>query len=376
MIKSIFTLSVVLVLSVVCYSSDSIANSSAEDAASSQSQHDLRATLASRVNSPWSVYGGVVGGFGLSSTQNYTSSPQGGQFLLNSDVSYQLGRWVFDLGLGWYYSSVMGKLSDTQTARITTRAGLVELSPRYRIGDHWQLGPVASVLFGADTTYDPSISSAAAEVLVGVKGVYELPLEYFNLRFFAQLAGDVSGGASRAYFMWVGAQIGLPIGIASTTSGDRYGTRNSDRSNETVTVTLDPQRVFFGTSSARLNPGVGEILKDLGKYLENHEANAETEILGHADQRGKFEYNLKLSKLRAESVKNAMLEGGIDSKKVDLQAFSYLHPLVRKNTPDAWTKNRRVEIIFNHVENPEALKEKLKPLVDPSVNIGVKGSVS
>ncbi len=312
-------------------------------------------------SSPWTLFGGIAGGYSRIYSSSYSESPQGAQYLLNLDLSFQAQNWIIDAGIGWMNSSVSGKTSVSQEARIQTLAGLLELNPRYRINNRWQLGPVVNLAFGTDTTYAPTQGVSKNSILIGIKGIYEIPSDTYPIRFWTQLSTNVFSRQQQAYVAWLGIQIGIPIKFGEPKSKEASSSPKITASNR-LSIILDPQRVFFGTSSANMDPYMQSILEDLGKYLDENEASANTEILGYADQRGSFNYNLKLSQKRAEAVKNRFIKGGLNAAKLELKALSYLHPLDSRNNPSAWAKNRRVEIVFNSIKNPGALIEKLKPL--------------
>ncbi|MBF0472109.1 MAG: OmpA family protein [Gammaproteobacteria bacterium] len=70
-------------------------------------------------------------------------------------------------------------------------------------------------------------------------------------------------------------------------------------------------------------------------------------ISGHSDSTGSEAYNLKLSRSRAESVRNYLLEHGIDKESItDLQFHGYNNPLVKTPFGVAEPKNRRVEVVL------------------------------
>ncbi len=331
------------------------------------SQEYFRPTITTSVSepssssSPWTLFGGIAGGYSRIYSSSYSESPQGAQYLLNLDLSFQAQHWIIDAGIGWMNSSVAGKTSVSQEASIQTLAGLLELNPRYRINNRWQIGPVVNLAFGTDTTYAPTQGLSTNSVLIGLKGIYEIPSEAYPIRFWTQLSTNTFSREQQAYVAWLGIQVGIPIKIGGSHSKEASSSPKATASNR-LSIILDPQRVFFGTSSADMDPDMQSILEDLGKYLDSNEASANTEILGYADQRGSFNYNLKLSQKRAEAVKNGFIKGGLNAAKLELKALSYLHPIDPKNNPSAWAKNRRVEIVFNSIRNPGALIEKLKPL--------------
>ena len=66
-------------------------------------------------------------------------------------------------------------------------------------------------------------------------------------------------------------------------------------------------------------------------------------IIGHTDNVGAAEYNLKLSKERAESVAAYFKKKGIDSSRLHCEGYGDRKPLINENTDAARAMNRRVE---------------------------------
>ena len=70
-------------------------------------------------------------------------------------------------------------------------------------------------------------------------------------------------------------------------------------------------------------------------------------IEGHTDSTGTPEYNLKLSKQRAESVKLFMTDEGIDNKRMSAIGFGIQKPIGDNATAEGRKQNRRVEIVLS-----------------------------
>jgi len=67
------------------------------------------------------------------------------------------------------------------------------------------------------------------------------------------------------------------------------------------------------------------------------------EIAGHTDNAGSPEANMKLSKQRAESVRQYLLQTyGLPQNMVVAQGYGETQPIAANNTPDGREKNRRV----------------------------------
>lgn len=316
-------------------------------------------TSSSSVPTDLSLFGGVSGGMGLISGQDYSSSPSGGLVQVNGLVSNETRHWTIDGGLGWMYNSVSGQNASANDIRIRVRAATAEFSPRYRLTERWQLGPAAEIIFGADTGYGPTVGNAIGTPFVGARAVYELPSQNSPLRFVAQALTDVGLQDRRVSFFTAGVQIGIPIRRHRSESfrpaDDEIRATQAAPQSEPIRLILDPQQVFFGTNSSRLRPDVQNVLEEIGIYLsKNKESFSRVEISGHADHRGSFQYNLKLSRKRAESVRETLLSGGID-KRIQSEGYSWSQPVDPANNAAAWTKNRRVEVAFYDVHDPVAL---------------------
>ena len=70
-------------------------------------------------------------------------------------------------------------------------------------------------------------------------------------------------------------------------------------------------------------------------------------VEGHTDSKGTNEYNYILSELRAKKVALAIVNDGIDSKRVTTKGYGKTVPIATNDTEEGRAKNRRVEISFN-----------------------------
>ena len=66
-------------------------------------------------------------------------------------------------------------------------------------------------------------------------------------------------------------------------------------------------------------------------------------IYGHTDSEGTEQYNLSLSRRRAESVKHYLEAKGIDKERMETQGFGESMPLNDNKTAEDRAENRRVE---------------------------------
>ncbi len=99
--------------------------------------------------------------------------------------------------------------------------------------------------------------------------------------------------------------------------------------------------IFFEFNSAELRPeSIGELKRLLQLMTEN--PNIKVEIAGHTDSVGSESYNLKLSRQRAEAVKQWLVEHGISPDRIKTVGYGESQPVADNATEEGRAKNRRV----------------------------------
>ena len=84
----------------------------------------------------------------------------------------------------------------------------------------------------------------------------------------------------------------------------------------------------------------GEIIS-LANFMAKY-PNTIVEIAGHTDTAGSKITNENLSKKRAESVKQALVKAGVDSKRVSAKGYGSVFPIADNKTVEGRQVNRRV----------------------------------
>ncbi len=107
-----------------------------------------------------------------------------------------------------------------------------------------------------------------------------------------------------------------------------------------VTVVL--RNIFFDLDKSDLRPESFAELNRL-KQLLNDNPKMRIEISGHTDIQGKYEYNKSLSLRRAASVRNYLIEQGIDEKRIEYRGASWDEPIADNDSEEGRQRNRRVE---------------------------------
>ena len=108
---------------------------------------------------------------------------------------------------------------------------------------------------------------------------------------------------------------------------------------------LSKRIIYFDFDSAQVKEEYRPVVEAHAKYLAGH-PSAHVVLEGHADERGTREYNMALGERRANAVKKLMVLMGADPNQIDVVSYGEERPAVLGHDESAWSKNRRVEIVY------------------------------
>jgi outer membrane protein OmpA-like peptidoglycan-associated protein len=111
-----------------------------------------------------------------------------------------------------------------------------------------------------------------------------------------------------------------------------------------VGVPIVLEGIVFKSGSAEISSKSEAILGQAFNTLDRH-PEIEVEIHGHTDNVGAPEMNLKLSKRRANSVKNWIVNKGIAPSRITAKGFGSDEPIAPNTTAEGKQKNRRIEFM-------------------------------
>jgi outer membrane protein OmpA-like peptidoglycan-associated protein len=106
------------------------------------------------------------------------------------------------------------------------------------------------------------------------------------------------------------------------------------------------ERVFFETNSAQILPRSYELLNVIAVTLRDAEYIRMVNVEGHTDSRNTDEYNLDLSRRRAESVRIYLIGRGIAESRLTSEGFGEGRPVASNETDEGLAMNRRVEFLI------------------------------
>jgi outer membrane protein OmpA-like peptidoglycan-associated protein len=104
-----------------------------------------------------------------------------------------------------------------------------------------------------------------------------------------------------------------------------------------------PVSVYFDVDRAVVPESMRPQLEILARRMAALQ-NGELLLEGYADSDYRSEYNLELSRLRAEAVKKVLVLGGLDAGRITVVGFGETRPLAHEASPAGKAQNRRVDI--------------------------------
>lgn len=109
-----------------------------------------------------------------------------------------------------------------------------------------------------------------------------------------------------------------------------------------VGVPIILEGVTFETGKYNITPESAKVLEGALKTLQTY-PDIQVEIAGYTDNVGSKSFNISLSQKRAASVKNWLVEHGIDATRIDAVGYGPDNPVAPNDSPDNRRKNRRIE---------------------------------
>ncbi len=100
--------------------------------------------------------------------------------------------------------------------------------------------------------------------------------------------------------------------------------------------------VNFRTGSANLTFESYEVLNRVYESLQAY-PDVMVEIRGYTDSQGNYSSNKKLSLRRAQSVKDYIVQRGVDPMRMSVRGFGSENPIATNRTADGRAQNRRIE---------------------------------
>lgn len=114
---------------------------------------------------------------------------------------------------------------------------------------------------------------------------------------------------------------------------------------------LAEDQVYFDTDSAFLTRTARRALDKLAA-MQRKQGGVRVVLGGHADERGGADYNMTLSRRRAEEVARYLRARGVSGKAIELRYFGETQPAGDASGAGAWARDRRVTVWLASREQP------------------------
>lgn len=126
---------------------------------------------------------------------------------------------------------------------------------------------------------------------------------------------------------------------------------NGLKTSDTISASLKAQGkvalngVHFDTGKSEIKPESKSQLDEMAKFLKGN-PNKNVFVMGHTDNQGDFNLNLKLAQDRANAVVAALVnQYQISSGRLNAQGVANLAPVGSNATDEGRAQNRRVELV-------------------------------
>ncbi len=107
-------------------------------------------------------------------------------------------------------------------------------------------------------------------------------------------------------------------------------------------LSIKLNNVFFETNSYQLKKESYPELNRLAKFIKAN-PKLKIEIAGHTDNTGSSQYNLRLSKKRANAIKRYLVSKGCNPNQLITKGYGETRPIADNSTEEGKKQNRRVE---------------------------------
>jgi len=108
---------------------------------------------------------------------------------------------------------------------------------------------------------------------------------------------------------------------------------------------LSDRTIYFDFDKSEVKPEYRALVEAHAQYLAGN-PQATVTLEGHADERGTREYNMALGERRANAVLRLMTLLGASGQQIRTVSYGEERPAAVGHDDSAWSKNRRVEIVY------------------------------
>jgi OOP family OmpA-OmpF porin len=142
-------------------------------------------------------------------------------------------------------------------------------------------------------------------------------------------------------------QPSIPVKKVSDSKKHKASAAVVESKQEDVSIGLN---VEFDTAKAFIKEEYHNDIKKVADFMKEH-PDTKIVIKGHTDSIGKKSYNMRLSRARAKSLRQYLINKfGIDGSRIATIGYGPNKPIASNDTEEGRQKNRRVEAVIEEVK--------------------------
>jgi len=207
-------------------------------------------------------------------------------------------------------------------------------------GQFWQIGyyPQASAPqkpseLMIQRNYENAVVKAGGKVVFSEKGKSTLKITKDGKETWVQVQAEFTGKYSLIIVQKEAMEQAIVVDAAAM----------ANDINATGHVAV--YDILFDTGKSDIKPESAKAIEEIAKLLKNNPA-LKLHVVGHTDNEGTLDGNLKLSMARAQAVIAALTgQHGIAASRLNAFGCGQYAPVASNDTPEGRAKNRRVELV-------------------------------
>tara|TARA_R110002072_G_scaffold301557_4_gene481555 strand:+ start:6495 stop:7202 length:708 start_codon:yes stop_codon:yes gene_type:complete len=182
----------------------------------------------------------------------------------------------------------------------------------------------------------------------------------------AILGNNVGKGGNSEIGAVIGGVVGGTAGVLIGNRMDKQAQKieeeipgaQVERIDDAIVITFDEgSGVYFATNKYDINEQSRTNLDKLSGVMKEY-ADTNILVVGHTDSTGPYEFNMTLSKNRAQAVTNYLVGKGLSSGRFTTEWFGPDQPTHDNSTAEGRAKNRRVNVAI--VPNEKMIEDAKK----------------
>jgi peptidoglycan-associated lipoprotein len=138
----------------------------------------------------------------------------------------------------------------------------------------------------------------------------------------------------------VPAQGGATTGVAGDAGGAQASPLGGAGSTQALATTI-----YFDFDNSEVKPEFAALVSAHARKLAANRT-LHVRLEGNTDERGSAEYTVALGERRAQAVKRALLLEGVAESQLSTVSYGRERPVADGHDESAWSRNRRVEIVY------------------------------